>query len=296
MSLTTLLITRVKVVSPLRSSRPVLRSAWRMRGVLPLPSAVLITSVGNNNNIFLWVSLGKTFGSSSFENILIVRVSAMAVRTHDGKKVKKVWDKRRLEEWVDDVRWNLEDDPPLVLHPKVEAPPKHEKEGLSYSKAWQRQFWDDYGRVAGEDVTLEECGRKQAIICRNIGGFQSSDYFRVYSRVRYSTTGSRRNSGGGWVELSAFAKVGVTMDQGWYDLVLRKGYVKILDASEINICEHNMELDLRIAAAQSYGDFKKRYKRVYGVTAPARPRATKAPVVNVEAEAPAAEEEVPPPL
>ena len=65
--------------------------------MLPLPSAVLITNVGNNNNIFLWVSLGKTFGSSSFENILIVRVSAMAVRTHDGKKVKKVWEKRRLQ-------------------------------------------------------------------------------------------------------------------------------------------------------------------------------------------------------
>ena len=74
MSLTTLLITRVKVVSPLRSSRPVLRSARRMRGVFPLPGAVLLTNVGNNNNIFLWVSLGKTFGSSGFENILIVRV------------------------------------------------------------------------------------------------------------------------------------------------------------------------------------------------------------------------------
>ena len=90
------------------------------------------------------------------KNILIVRVSAMAVRTHDGKKVKKVWEKRRLEEWVDDVRWNLEDDPPLVLHPKVEAPPKHEKEGLSYSKAWQKQYWEDYGRAAGGGVTLEQ--------------------------------------------------------------------------------------------------------------------------------------------
>ena len=90
--------------------------------------------------------------------------------THDGKKVKKVWERRRLEEWKDDIRWNTEDkpEPELVLHPIVDPPPKHEKEGLSYSKAWQAQFWDDYGRVAGEDVTLEECGRKEAIICRNI--------------------------------------------------------------------------------------------------------------------------------
>ena len=28
----------------------------------------------------------------------------MAVRTHDGKQVKKVWNKRRLEEWKDDIR------------------------------------------------------------------------------------------------------------------------------------------------------------------------------------------------
>ena len=132
-----------------------------------------------------------------FENNLIVRLSKMAVRTLDGMQVLKKWNRRRLEEWEDDVRWNVEEDPPLVVHPKVEAPPKHEREGLSYSKAWQRQYWDDYGRVAGEDVTLEECERKQAIICRNIGGFQSSDYFRVYSRLRYSTTGSRRNSGCG---------------------------------------------------------------------------------------------------
>ena len=77
---------------------------------------------------------------------------------------------------------------------------------------------------------------------------------------------------------------------------LKKGYVKILDASEINICEHNMEMDLRIAAAQSYADFKKRYKRVYtAAAAVARPRGTKAVTVNVEAEAPAAEEEVAPP-
>ena len=45
-----------------------------MRGVFPLPGAVLLANVGNNNNIFLRVSLGKSFGSSSFENILIVRV------------------------------------------------------------------------------------------------------------------------------------------------------------------------------------------------------------------------------
>ena len=185
----------------------------------------------------------------------------MAVSTHDGKKVMAAWSRRRLEDWEDDVRWNVEDYPPLVSHPKVDAPPKSEKEGLSYSKAWQKQFWDDYGRVAGEDVTLEECGRKQAIICRNIGGFQSSDYFRVYSRVLWSSDSNRRRSSGEWVELSAFSKVRVSMDQLWHDQVLKKGHVKILDASEITICAHYMELDLRIEAARSYNDFKKRYKR-----------------------------------
>ena len=70
----------------------------------------------------------------------------MAVRTHDGKQVKKVWNRRRLEEWKDDIRYNTEDKPELVLHPIVDPPPKHEKEGLSYSKAWRQQFWDDYGR------------------------------------------------------------------------------------------------------------------------------------------------------
>ena len=85
MSLATLLVTRVWVVSPPRGSRAVLRSAWRLRGVSPLPTAIVLAIVGNNNNISLWVSLGKTFGSSCFENILIVRVSKMAVRTHDGK-------------------------------------------------------------------------------------------------------------------------------------------------------------------------------------------------------------------
>ena len=154
------------------------------------------------------------------------------------------------------MRWNVEDHPPLVSHPKVDPPPKSEKEGLSYSKAWQKQFWDDYGRVAGEDVTLEECGRKQAIICRNIGGFQSSDYFRVYSRVLWPSDPNRRRSSGEWVELSAFSKTRVSMDQQWYDQVLKKGYVKILDDSETTICTHYMELDLRIEAARSYSDFK----------------------------------------
>ena len=97
-------MTRVWVVSPPRSSRAVLRSAWRLRGVSPLPTAIVITNVGNHNNIFLRVSLGKSFGSSSFENILIVRVSKMAVRTIDGKQVLKIWNRRRLEEWGDDVR------------------------------------------------------------------------------------------------------------------------------------------------------------------------------------------------
>ena len=254
----------------------------------------------------MWVTIIISFCGYLWEKPLEVPVlktfllfvfSKMAVRTHDGKKVKKVWERRRLEEWKDDIRWNTEDKPELVLHPIVDPPPKHEKEGLSYSKAWQAQFWEDYGRVAGEDVTLEECGRKEAIICRNVGGRQSSDFFRVYSLKRWSLTDKRRKSTDGWVELSAFAKISTTMPADWYDSVLKKGYVKILDAAEINICEHNMELDLRIAAAQSYENFKKRYKRKYGTAAAARPKATKATAVNVEvdAEAPAAEEEVPPP-
>ena len=72
------------------------------------------------------------------------------------------------------------------------------------------------------------------------------------------------------------------MPSDWYDSVLKRGYVKILDASEINICEHNMELDLRIAAAQSYEDFKKRYKRVYNAVAAARSRAIRVATANVE--------------
>ena len=87
----------------------------------------------------------------------------MAVRIHDGKLMQKVWERRRLEDWEDDVRWNTEEKPELVSHPIVERPPKWEKDGLSYSKAWQAQFWDDYGRVAGEDVTLEECGRRDLL-------------------------------------------------------------------------------------------------------------------------------------
>ena len=63
----------------------------------------------------------------------------------------------------------------------------------------------------------------------------------------------------------------------------------------VTICAHYMELDLRIEAARSYNDFKKRYKRVYGVTPPARSKATKVAVAAEEAEAPAAEEEMPPP-
>ena len=47
----------------------------------------------------------------------------MPVSTHDGKKMMAAWSRRRLEDWEDDVRWNTEDDPPLVLHPKVDAPP-----------------------------------------------------------------------------------------------------------------------------------------------------------------------------
>ena len=74
------------------------------------------------------------------KTFLLFVFSKMAVRTHDGKQVKGVWTKRRLEEWKDDIRYNTEDKPELVLHPIVEPPPKHEKEGLSYSKAWQMQF------------------------------------------------------------------------------------------------------------------------------------------------------------
>ena len=129
--------------------------------------------MGNSVNIFFLFVFPWNFQLS--ETILLFVFSEMAVSTHDGKEAMVAWSRRRLEDWEDDVRWNVEDSPPLVLHPKVDAPPKWEKDGLSYSKAWQKQFWDDYGRVAGEDVTLEECGRKQAIICRNIGGFQSSD-------------------------------------------------------------------------------------------------------------------------
>ena len=113
-----------------------------------------------------------------------------------------------------------------------------------------------------DDVTLAECERKQGIICRNIGAFSNSDCFRAYSKVRWSTTGNRRNSGGGWVELSALRKQNVNMDILWFQQVLKRGYVKILDASEMAVLEHLMDMDLRIEASRSYGDYKKRYKRV----------------------------------
>ena len=61
------------------------------------------------------------------KTFLLFVFSKMAVRTHDGKQVKKVWNKRRLEEWKDDIRYNTEDKPELVLHPIVDPPPKHEK-------------------------------------------------------------------------------------------------------------------------------------------------------------------------
>ena len=59
--------------------------------------------------------------------------------------------RRSLPGWDGDVRYNTEDRPLLVVHPIVDPPPRDEKEG--YSKAWQKQFWEDYGRVAGDDVT-----------------------------------------------------------------------------------------------------------------------------------------------
>ena len=150
-----------------------------------------------------------------------------------GVKALNVWARRSLDGWGGDVRHNTEDDPPLVVHPAVDPPSCDDREG--YSKAWQKQFWEDYGRVAGDDVTLAECERKQGIICRNIGAFSSSDWFRAYSKVRWSTTGNRRNSGGGWVELSAFRKQNVNMDMLWFQQVLKRGYVKILDASEMAV-------------------------------------------------------------
>ena len=94
--------------------------------------AILIIIVGNFINIFFIFVFLWNFQLS--ETILLF-VFEMAVSTHDGKKVMAAWSRRRLEDWEDDVRWNVEDDPPLVSHPKVDAPPKSEKEGLSYSKA-----------------------------------------------------------------------------------------------------------------------------------------------------------------
>ena len=93
----------------------------------------------------------------------------MSVSTHDGKKMVAAWSRRRLDDWEDDVRWNVDDAPALVSHPKAGAPPKWGKGGVSCPKAWQKQFWGGCGRVAGEGATLEGCGRGQAIICRDIG-------------------------------------------------------------------------------------------------------------------------------
>ena len=75
----------------------------------------------------------------------------------------------------------------------------------------------------------------------------------------------------------------------------------LLDASEMAVLEHLMDMDLRIEASRSYGDYKKRYKRVYKAKAKKignKPAPSKGKVVVAVAEAPAAaeeEEEVAPP-
>ena len=58
----------------------------------------------------------------------------MGEKTVDGLQAMKVWSRRRLDDWEDDVRHNDEDQPPLVFHLVVEPPTRNKREG--HSKAW----------------------------------------------------------------------------------------------------------------------------------------------------------------
>ena len=60
--------------------------------------------MGSNNNISFCGDLWeRPLEVPFFENNLIVRLSKMAVRTLDGMQVLKKWNRRRLEDWEDDV-------------------------------------------------------------------------------------------------------------------------------------------------------------------------------------------------
>ena len=65
----------------------------------------------------------------------------MGEKTVDGVKALNVWTRRSLDDWDGDVRYNTEDRPLLVVHPAVDPPSRDDREG--YSKAWQKQFWEE---------------------------------------------------------------------------------------------------------------------------------------------------------
>ena len=174
------------------------------------------------------------------------------------------WSFRQLESWTEkDVRFGADD--VLVWHPIVTKPDK-----TLFTKQWQPYFFENKGRVAGRDTTIEECGRKEAIITRNIGSFGKNDFFRAYTRTRATVEGDlsssgkkRRNKNGDWVEMTGNVRVEVDMDEEWFQSVLKRDYVKILDSTEAEILEGILDMELSYKAAESYNLFCRRYKEKY---------------------------------
>ena len=104
-------------------------------------------------------------------------------------KRKCAWNFRQLEGWTEkDFRYGEGD--VLVWHPVVTKL----VQGV-YSKQWQPAFFDGRGRIAGQDVTLVGCARKEAIMTRNIGNFGKGNYFRAYTGSRASVGAQPSSSG-----------------------------------------------------------------------------------------------------
>ena len=174
------------------------------------------------------------------------------------------WSGRHLEDWTEkDVRFG--DGDVLFWHPVVFKPDKS-----AYTKQWQPYFFASKGRVSGRETTIEECGRKEVIMTRNIGNFGKNDYFRAYTRRRATVDGGvsgsgkkKRNTTGGWVEMTGNVRAGVNMDEDWFQSVLKRDYVKVLDSTEAEMLEKILDMELSFKAAESYDLFCKRYKEKY---------------------------------
>jgi hypothetical protein len=105
---------------------------------------------------------------------------------------------------------------------------------------------------------------------RNIGNFGKNDYFRAYTRSRATVDGGisasgkkKRNTTGGWVEMTGNVRAGVNMDEEWFQSVLKRDHVKVLDSTEAEMLEGILDMGLSYKAAESYDLFCRRYKEKY---------------------------------